>query len=258
MTYALWCAGIGLAAAAAHHMTRIGIQLSAIRRYMVLCAVLWTLLLISRPFGLPVYLPAYTTIAFLLLLAKSAAIPQLYRALCANYPKQYRRIESRVLGAIVATGILVAFVFFCFAAPVRAGVVALWLWHAPLLFERYISVAIMVVALVVLLFPRTANVPVPRFALRAARLMAIDSAACALATWSKHDLAYQHPTAAALIGTAYMPLVGFTWLFLRAYSEATATIPALSEQIAEGRQLSADVRIAVAQFEEAARFPQRF
>jgi hypothetical protein len=218
--YILWCVGIVLTAGAACRMASLGLtrELPTLWVYLAGSAVFWTALLVTRP-DRAVYLGVYSAGVPLVLLAKCGAVVAIFWSLTRNYPS-FRLPGSVFLAAFSALGVVAAWVTAFLAQPVHADRLAAWLWHVALLVERYTSVALLALLLsIVLLLPRSPDIPLPKFAVRAAFVMATDAALGVLAAWGEHSLAFRNPTAAALIATGYGSLIGSAWLLLVAFDD---------------------------------------
>jgi hypothetical protein len=127
-----------------------------------------------------------------------------------------------------------------------------------LLAERYTSVAIVALLLGVLLFlPRSQTMPMPRFALRAAQIMILDSLLAILSAWGQQALAYSHPTAAALVATSYGAIAGFAWLFLRGHQEVPVQVLSPEELDEQRQRLAATLHVIAAEINSSARSMER-
>jgi hypothetical protein len=258
LIYGTWGVGIILNAFAAYRMVSLGLSrhLPPLWFHLAFTSVFAAALFAVRS-NRALYLGVYSAGLPLALLFKCAAVTAIYWALTLNY-RDFRVAGSVFFGSFSIIGVVAAWLTAFVTPHVFVDSLAKSLWQVALLAERYASVAIVALLLGVLLFlPRNQTMPMPRFALRAAQLMILDSLLAILSAWGQQALAYSHPTATALVATSYGAIAGFAWLFLRGYQEVPVQVLSPEQLDEQRQQLAAKLHVIAAEINCSARSIER-
>lgn len=262
MIYVIWCAGVALTAFSAYRMARNGLikHLLMVWSYLVVSVVYSAALIATRSQPYRIYTALYTGGLLLVLLAKFAAVTEIYWALAKNCPR-YQRAGSAILTALGFLATAAAGVAAVAATPVQTDTVWGWLWHASILLQRYTAVAILVILVAILALVHTwlssPHIPIPRYARRAAWVLGFDAALGLFSTWFSRTYAFHLPYATAMVWSVGCVLVGSAWVSLKVFEERAVTIPPVEEMDRDSLLRERDWQMIYAETDDAIRTYER-